>query len=69
MFVVNKKIGELQYNAAQTWEAERIRRELPEDLEARITREWLIMDLKKAREFFGINFRSWRPFGIHFTKP
>jgi len=57
-FVVNKKFNELRYNAAQTWEADRIIKELPEDLESNRSREWVIMNLEKAREFFGINFKK-----------
>jgi hypothetical protein len=61
-FVVDKKFGELRYNAAQTWEADRIIKELPEDLEARKSREWVVMNLEKACDFFDINFRAWLPF-------
>ena len=57
-FTVDKKSGQLRYNAGQTWEADRIIKELPEDLEAHKSREWIIMDLDKAREFFGINFKK-----------
>ncbi|MDR2733024.1 MAG: NgoFVII family restriction endonuclease [Spirochaetota bacterium] len=62
-FVVDKKFGQLRYNSGQVWEADRILKELPEDLEALKSREWIIMDLDKAREFFGINFRKNRFFG------
>jgi hypothetical protein len=62
-FVVDKKTGQLRYNAGQVWEADRIIKELPEDLEANKTREWVMMDLDKAGEFFGINFKRGR-FGI-----
>jgi len=57
-FTVDKKMGQLRYNAGQTWEADRIIKELPEDLEAHKSREWIIMDLDKAGEFFGINFKK-----------
>jgi hypothetical protein len=60
-FVVDRKFGELRYNAAQTWEVDRIMKELPEDLEAYKSREWVIMNLAKASDFFGINFRAWNP--------
>ena len=56
-FVMNKKMNELRYNAGQTWEAERLLKELPEDLEAVRAREWVIMKLGKAKDFFGINFK------------
>jgi hypothetical protein len=68
MFVINKKFGELRYNAAQTYEADRILKELPEDLEAHKAREWIIMNLDKARDFFGINFRSRLSFKINLKK-
>jgi hypothetical protein len=64
MFKADTKLGELRYNAAQTYEADRILKELPEDLEARRNREWIIMNLDKACDFFGINFRSRNFFGI-----
>jgi hypothetical protein len=38
-FVVDKKVNEIRYNAGQTWEADRILKELPEDLEAHRVRE------------------------------
>lgn len=55
-FDINKKHGQLRFNAGQTWEADRIIKELPEDLEAHKSGEWIVMDLIKATEFFGINF-------------
>ena len=57
-FEVNRKRSQLIYNAAQTWEADRILKELPEDLKARRSREFIIMDLDKATEFFNINFKK-----------
>ena len=62
-FKVDKKFGQLRYNAGQVWEADRIIKELPEDLEAHKSREWIIMDLEKACEFFGVNFKKGRLFG------
>lgn len=62
-FTVDKKMGQLRYNAGQTWEADRIIKELPEDLEAHKSREWIIMDLDKAGDFFGINFKKRRFWG------
>lgn len=56
-FVVDKKYGQLRYNAGQTWEVDRILKELPEDLEAYKSREWVIMDLAKSCDFFGIDFK------------
>lgn len=55
-FDISKKYGQLRFNAGQTWEADRIIKELPEDLEAHKSGEWIVMNLSKASEFFGINF-------------
>lgn len=63
-FVVDKKFGQLRYNAGQVWEVDRIIKELPEDLEAYKSREWVIMDLEKACEFFGVNFKKIHLFGL-----
>ena len=57
-FDIDRKYGQLRYNAGQVWEADRIMKELPEDLEAYKSREWIIMDLDKACEFFAINFKK-----------
>ena len=57
-FIVDTKRRLLSYNAAQTWEAARIIKELPEDLEAHRSREWVIMNLNQAREFFSVDFRK-----------
>ncbi len=66
-FEVDKRHGQLRYNAAQTWEADRIIKELPEDLEAYKSREYIVMDLDKAEQFFNIDFRKhsgiWGIFG------
>jgi hypothetical protein len=61
-FVVDRKSKQLRYNAAQVWEADRIIKELPEDLYPAKAREWIIMDLDKACDFFGVNFRARQPF-------
>ena len=50
--------NELRYNAGATWEADRILKELPETLEAHKSRDWLVMNLAEAKEFFGINFKK-----------
>ena len=47
-----------RYNAGQVWEVDRIMKELPEDLEAHKSREWVIMDLEKACVFLGVDFRK-----------
>ena len=46
LFVINKKNNELRYNAGQTYEADRIIKELPETLEAHKSREIVIMSLE-----------------------
>ena len=56
-FVIDEKNNELRYNAGQTYEAERIRKELPENLEVRKSREWLIMNLEESRKFFELRFK------------
>jgi hypothetical protein len=59
-FAVDKKRNQLRYNAAQVWEADRIIKELPEDLRPAKSREWVVMDLAAARGFFGVDFRRRR---------
>lgn len=63
-FVVDKRLNQLRYNAGQTWEADRIIKELPEDLVARRAREYVVMELDKACDFFGISFKRGGFFGI-----
>lgn len=59
-FEVLVRANELRYNAGAPWEADRILKELPETLEAHKSRDWLVMDLEEAKEFFGISFKkSW----------
>jgi hypothetical protein len=62
-FVIDRKFGQLRYNAGQVWEVDRIIKELPEDLEAHKSREWVIMDLDKACDFFSVDFKKRRFFG------
>lgn len=57
-FVVNARVNELRYNAGATFEVDRLIKELPETLEPRKSRDWLIVNLDSARDFFSINFRS-----------
>lgn len=57
-FQISKKTNELRYNAGQTYEADRLMKELPETLEARKSREWVVMNLEEAKEFFGIAFKK-----------
>lgn len=57
-FQVSTRNNELRYNAGATFEVDRLVKELPETLEPRKSRDWLIVNLDIAREFFGVNFRS-----------
>ncbi|QGT99478.1 hypothetical protein SYNTR_0885 [Candidatus Syntrophocurvum alkaliphilum] len=57
-FEVNKKYSQLTFNAGATWEADRIIKELPEDLEARKSNTLVIMNLDKAVDFFNIDFKK-----------
>lgn len=50
--------NQLRYNAGATWEADRILKELPETLEAHKSRDWLVMNLAEAKDFFGIDFKK-----------
>ncbi|MCL2416244.1 MAG: hypothetical protein FWD01_05445, partial [Defluviitaleaceae bacterium] len=56
-FVIDKRRNELRYNVGQTYEAERLRKELPEDLEASRAKDWVIMRLDTSKKFFGLDFR------------
>lgn len=57
-FVAQPKTNELRYNAGQTYEADRLIKELPETLEARKTREWVVMNLAEAKAFFEVDFKK-----------
>ena len=57
-FVIHEKMNELRYNAGQTYEVDRLMKELPETLEARKAREWVVMNLAEAKAFFGIDFKK-----------
>ncbi len=57
-FVIDEKNNELRYDAGQTYEAERIKKELPENLEVRKTRQWLVMNLEESRRFFELPFKK-----------
>ena len=59
-FEISEQTNEIRYNAGVHYEAERILKELPETLEAYKSRDWVVMNLAAAREFFDIPFkRSW----------
>ncbi len=57
-FKIVKKSNELRYNAGATYEADRIMKELPENLEAHKSREWIVMNLEAAQEFFDMTFKK-----------
>ena len=57
-FRVIKKNNELRYDAGEKWDAERMLKELPENLEARRSNTVLIMNLSEAKGYFDINFRN-----------
>ena len=57
-FDISLRANELRYNAGVVWEADRIIKELPETLEAHKSREWIVMNLDAAKEFFGIDFKK-----------
>lgn len=63
-FVIDKRSNELRYNAGAPYEADRLIKELPETLEARKSREWVVMNLEESKAFFGIKFKK-APFGIN----
>ena len=59
-FEISERANELRYNAGATYEADRILKELPETLEAHKSRDWVVMNLEEAKEFFGVSFKkSW----------
>ena len=57
-FEINRKRSQLIYDARETWEADRILKELPEDLDATKSSNFVIMDLNRATSFFEIWGRS-----------
>ncbi len=57
-FKIIKKSNELRYNAGATYEADRIMKELPENLEAHKAREWIVMNLEAAQDFFDMKFKK-----------
>lgn len=57
-FTIQSKMNELRYNAGQTYDADRLIKELPETLEARKAREWVVMNLTEAKKFFEIDFKK-----------
>ena len=57
-FMVIPKSNELRYHAGQTYDAARLIKELPETLEAHTSREWVVMNLEEAKDFFNIIFKK-----------
>lgn len=57
-FKILRKTNELRYNAGATYEADRIMKELPENLEAHKSREWIVMNLEAAQGFFDMTFKK-----------
>jgi hypothetical protein len=57
-FDISSRTNELRYNAGAPYEADRLLKELPENLEAHKSREWVIMNLEEARTFFGVSFKK-----------
>ena len=55
-FELDKKRNELRYNAGATYEADRLLKEIPETLEAYKARDWVVMKLNEAEDFFEIPF-------------
>ena len=57
-FEVNERTNTLRYIAGENWDADRLMKELPENLCARRSRDSVIMDLDAARDFFEIDFKK-----------
>lgn len=57
-FEVIARSNELRYNAGNTWDVDRILKELPETLEPHKSRDWLVMNLDEAQKFFGLSFEQ-----------
>ena len=58
LFTVSKRNNELRFNAGETYEANYLIKELPETLEAHRMGGCVVMNLKEASEFFGIDFKK-----------
>jgi len=56
-FDVNVQANTIRYVAGENWDADRLMKELPENLCARRSRDSVIMDLDAAKDFFGIDFK------------
>ena len=56
-FEVNVRLNTIRYIAGENWDADRLMKELPENLCARRSRDSVIMDFDAAKDFFGIDFK------------
>lgn len=56
-FSIDERAGTIRYDAGVNWDADRLMKELPENLCAKRSRDSVIMNLDDAREFFEIDFR------------
>ena len=56
-FEVNTRMNTVRYIAGENWDADRLMKELPENLCAKRSRDSVIMDLDAAKDFFDIDFR------------
>ena len=56
-FEISARTNMLRYVAGENWDADRLMKELPENLCARRSRDSVIMDLDAACEFFELDFR------------
>lgn len=57
-FEIIARNNELRYNAGNTRDVDHILKELPETLEPHKSRDWLVMNLYEAQEFFGLSFEQ-----------
>ncbi len=69
-FEVISRSNELRYNAGNIWDVDRILKELPETLEPHKSRDWLVMNLEEAQNFFGLSFSqsAWERLVARFRK-
>ena len=63
---MNARNNEIRYNAGTVYEADRLIKELPETLEARKSRDWVVMNLDEAKSFFNMEFKM--PFLSRFRR-
>lgn len=57
-FVINRKTNTFKYTAEDSHEIGRMKKELPDSLNPKISNKSLILDLEKASAFFEIDFRK-----------